>query len=108
MPLTSLLVINPNSSQSITDGLRDSLDPITPPGTRLSYFTAPPHAPAAISDVITANQTATACYEVLVESKAVVAYDGFLVSCCASFLSLSADIRFLTEVLPWNQSQTIH
>ncbi|THH04726.1 hypothetical protein EW145_g5310 [Phellinidium pouzarii] len=81
MSVVHLLVINPNSSKSITDGLQESLDPCTPPNTRLSYFTAPSHAPAAISDVITANQTATVCYEALVQTKAIDEYDGFLVCC---------------------------
>ena len=77
-----LLVINPNSSQSITDGLKESLDPLTPPKTRLSYFTAPSHAPAAISNIITANQTATYCYEELLKTKAIEEFDGFLIRCC--------------------------
>ena len=80
MAVLNLLVINPNSSQSITDGLKESLEPVAPPGIQLSFFTAPPHAPPAINDIITANQTATACYEALVESKAFEKYDGFLVT----------------------------
>ncbi|KAI5124352.1 hypothetical protein M0805_008959 [Coniferiporia weirii] len=101
MTTVRLLVINPNSSKSITDGLQESLNPLTPPGTQLSYFTAPPHAPAAISNIITANQTATYCYESLVQGKAIDEYDGFLV-CCFSDHPL---IHMLREHLASMQSK---
>lgn len=83
-----LLVINPNSSESITKGLQASLEPFTPPGVRLSYFTAPSHAPKAIINAVTAIQTAAFCYEALLESGALSKYDGFLVCCCKCVLNI--------------------
>jgi Asp/Glu/hydantoin racemase len=109
MSVMQLLVINPNSSKSITDGLKESLDAITPPETQLLYFTAPAHAPKAISNVITANQTATACYEALVKSGAIQKYDGFLVSCCKSFFVRTKSSKILTQnVLPVSDHPLVH
>ncbi|KAL5529285.1 hypothetical protein ACEPAG_5270 [Sanghuangporus baumii] len=88
----NLLIINPNSSKSVTDGLRTSLDPFAPPGTCLSYFTAPSPAPTAISDTITANLTATYCYQDLIDRNAFEQYDGFLV-CCFSDHPLTHMLR---------------
>lgn len=89
MAEVNLLVINPNSSESITNGLQASLGPLTPPGARLSYFTAPPHAPKAIINTVTAIQTAAFCYEALLESGALSKYDGFLICCCKCALKMN-------------------
>ncbi|UZJ52266.1 hypothetical protein CBS101457_001586 [Exobasidium rhododendri] len=55
--MTNILVINPNSSESITEGLRTSLDLIKPAGATLTYFTGskafqcPPSINGALSSV---------------------------------------------------------
>ena len=53
----SLLVINPNSSKSVTNGLSDTLVP--PPGADLAFYTAPAHAPPSINDATTAALTSS-------------------------------------------------
>ncbi|KAL5511714.1 DCG1 [Sanghuangporus vaninii] len=87
-----LLVINPNSSNSVTEGLLASLNPFAPLETHLSFFTAPSHAPSAISDTTTANLTATYCYQDLIDRDAFEQYDGFLV-CCFSDHPLTHMLR---------------
>lgn len=81
---TRLLVINPNSTESITDGLRDALEPYRPADVHLDYFTGPSHAPTGIRDFRTGVQTAAICFDELEKSGALRRYDGFLVCCCAS------------------------
>ncbi|ETW79773.1 hypothetical protein HETIRDRAFT_49067 [Heterobasidion irregulare TC 32-1] len=90
----SILVINPNSSESVTSGLRDTLSP--PPDTTLTFYTAPSHAPPSINDLTTANLTATACFEDILAKGLVELYDGFLV-CCFSDHPL---IHMLRETTP--------
>ncbi|GAA5832369.1 hypothetical protein JCM3766R1_002398 [Sporobolomyces carnicolor] len=87
-----LLIINPNSTSDITDGIADSLNPHCPPNVELTYFTAPSHAPTAIRDYVTGIQTATACFEELVKTQAFDKFDGFLV-CCFSDHPLQHMIR---------------
>lgn len=79
---TSILVINPNSSQSVTDGLAKALGPIAPPETSLTFYTAPSVAPPSINDVITANLSASACFADIKMKSMLDKYDGFLVCCC--------------------------
>lgn len=78
----SLLIINPNSSKSITDGLNLALTPLTPPGTELTFYTAPNNAPSAISDLTTGIQSANACYDDIITQDLISRHDGFLVCCC--------------------------
>ena len=78
----SLLIINPNSSKSITDGLNFALTPLTPPATKLTFYTAPNTAPSAISDLTTGIQSASACYDDIITQDLVSRHDGFLVCCC--------------------------
>jgi len=80
----SILVINPNSTEAITDGLRASLMPIQPVGLELAFFTAPAPAPTGISNFVTAIQTAHICFEALLKAGELDQHDGFLVCCCAS------------------------
>jgi Asp/Glu/hydantoin racemase len=77
---TNLLVINPNSSQSITAGLREVLEP--PPGVALKFYTAPNTAPDSIMDITTGVQSAAACFEDMKSQNMLENYDGFLVCCC--------------------------
>ena len=79
----ALLVINPNSTASVTDGLRAILPP--PPGATLEFYTAPRNAPPAISDATTGVLSAAACFTDLTANGALDKYDGFLVCCCASY-----------------------
>ena len=80
----SLLIINPNTTQSMTDGLKASLDPLTPPGATLTYWTAPEEygAPPMITDIGTGVASADACIRALKEQRYIEKYDGFLVCCC--------------------------
>ncbi|GAA5924335.1 Dcg1p [Sporobolomyces koalae] len=87
-----LLIINPNSTEDITVGIADALNPRCPPGCQLEYFTGPAHAPTAIRDYVTGIQTATACFDELVNTSAFERYDGFLV-CCFSDHPLQHMIR---------------
>ena len=85
MPKNALvLVINPNSSESITEGLRAALSSICPDWLDIEYYTAPKHAPEAIVDYTTMVTTATYCYDDLKQRGALDTYDGFLVCCCKS------------------------
>lgn len=88
-----LLLINPNSSASITAALRRGLA-----GRRaddrveLEYFTGPPDAPRGISDAETARRSSECAWRELVGDeepagpgglgKGLVGFDGFLVCCC--------------------------
>ncbi|GAA5957358.1 hypothetical protein JCM3765_000435 [Sporobolomyces pararoseus] len=87
-----LLIINPNSTQDITDGIADSLNPHCPPNAELTYFTAPSHAPTAIRDYVTGIQTAAACFDEMLKNGAFEKFDGFLV-CCFSDHPLQHMIR---------------
>jgi Asp/Glu/hydantoin racemase len=79
----SILVINPNSSQVITDGLEKALSPNAPPGVSLSFFTAPPDGPPSINDVVTSILSAAASFRGLAdpERSLIDKHDAFLVSC---------------------------
>ncbi|GAA6008722.1 hypothetical protein JCM11491_003411 [Sporobolomyces phaffii] len=87
-----ILIINPNSTKDITDGIADALNPRCPPNATLAYFTAPSHAPTAIRDYVTGIQTASACFDELVKVRAFDEFDGFLV-CCFSDHPLQHMIR---------------
>ncbi|KAG8928888.1 hypothetical protein FRC02_006259 [Tulasnella sp. 418] len=75
--IISILVINPNSSQSVTDILESSIP--APPGTSLSFFTGPSEAPSAINDEETAQQSLKACLPLLLNTQHT--YDAYLVAC---------------------------
>ncbi|TFK40043.1 Asp/Glu/hydantoin racemase [Crucibulum laeve] len=81
MASTSLLIINPNSTQSVTEGLKEALGPITPPGTTLTFYTAPSNAPPSINDATTGVLTAAACIEDIEAKGLINQFDGFLVCC---------------------------
>ncbi|KAJ7630702.1 Asp/Glu/hydantoin racemase [Roridomyces roridus] len=76
---TSILVINPNSTQSVTDGLIEVIR--SPPGTKLAFYTGPPDAPPSIDDAATSTLSSTACMRDIRERGMLDQYDGFLVSC---------------------------
>ncbi|KAK0435206.1 Asp/Glu/hydantoin racemase [Armillaria borealis] len=93
MAPASILVINPNSSQLITDGLAETL--VAPPEAKLTFYTAPSHAPPSINDIVTANLTATACFQDILEKQLLEKHDGFLV-CCFSDHPLAHMLREVT------------
>lgn len=94
--VTSLLIINPNSSKSITDGLIDALTPLTPLGTKLVFYTAPNTAPSAITDSTTGIQSANSCYNDIITQDLINRHDGFLV-CCFSDHPLTHMLREKTS-----------
>ncbi|QWU89365.1 hypothetical protein CA3LBN_003688 [Candidozyma haemuli] len=77
--MPSLLVINPNSSVSVSDNLRLTITP--PPGTNLEFYTAPPNAPKEISGTETSIQSEEAALPDILEKRLLDSYDGFLVAC---------------------------
>ncbi|PPQ69016.1 hypothetical protein CVT24_000091 [Panaeolus cyanescens] len=85
-----ILIINPNSSASVTSGLKDILVP--PPATYLNFYTAPIIAPAQIMDLTTGIQTASICFDDLKKKGLIDQYDAFLV-CCFSDHPLTHILR---------------
>ncbi|TFK97373.1 Asp/Glu/hydantoin racemase [Pterulicium gracile] len=79
-PLT-LLVINPNSTVAITDGLRTSLQPLCPPDCTLEFITGPPDAPKGISNRTEGVESALKTWEVIKRDGWLEKADGFLVCC---------------------------
>ena len=78
-----ILVINPNSSASITAALRGVLQPTCPPDIELTYFN-PLTGPPGIKDPETASQSCSACLEELTGPAApldLLQYDGAVVAC---------------------------
>jgi len=75
----SILVINPNSTVSITDSLKNMLESLVPADTVLSFFTGPPSAPRSINDNESASQSADACLPALVPL--LPHHAGFVIAC---------------------------
>ncbi|KAF8150607.1 Asp/Glu/hydantoin racemase [Crassisporium funariophilum] len=86
----TLLVINPNSSQSVTAGLQEVL--VAPPGATLEFYTPPNNAPPSINDITTGVLSGAACYADLVDKNLIDKHDGFLV-CCFSDHPLTHMLR---------------
>ncbi|PVG02462.1 hypothetical protein CPB86DRAFT_580306 [Serendipita vermifera] len=59
-----ILVVNPNSSQSITDAIASSLNDV---GNSLEFMTGPSSSPASINDEEDALQSAQACLPIILE-----------------------------------------
>ena len=78
--IITLLVINPNSSQSVTDGLKSVLQP--PPSVILEFYTAPSNAPDSIMDLTTGVLSGAVCFEHMKSKELLDRYDGYLVCCC--------------------------
>ncbi|PWN31658.1 uncharacterized protein FA14DRAFT_91691 [Meira miltonrushii] len=105
---TRILIYNPNSSKSITDGLKSILDPIKDAGIELEYRSGPSSAPESINDAPTSIQSAQAGYEYLVgggDAKGAAAslasqFSAILV-CCFSDHPL---VNMLRHTLPANVS----
>lgn len=103
---TRILIYNPNSSKSITDGLQSILDPIKDSGIELDFQSGPTGtAPESINDVPTSIQSAQAGYEFLVnggDGKGSIEkqYKAILI-CCFSDHPL---VNMLRHILPANVS----
>ncbi|RYP79550.1 hypothetical protein DL769_002914 [Monosporascus sp. CRB-8-3] len=86
---TRILVLNPNSSQSMTDGMRAAIndpDVDLPYSTEIHAYTAPPAAPASINDAADIARSTEVVLADLqsedrVPSERPSAYDGILVAC---------------------------
>jgi len=75
----SILIINPNSSHSMTAALEPLLADLTHPRLTLSFHTAPPSAPPSINDAATSTLSASATLPSLLPLLAT--HDAFLVAC---------------------------
>ncbi|KAK9322231.1 Asp/Glu/hydantoin racemase [Lipomyces orientalis] len=75
--MPSVLVINPNSSSSVSDTLEEVLVP--PAEFSYDYFTGPPGGPLQIDSVTTEITSAANCLPAIVPL--LDKYDGFLVAC---------------------------
>jgi len=86
-----LLLINPNSSQVVTDGIKASFEKYILPSSisvSLSYFTCPPSGPPSIDDHVTSVLSASLCFLELLHL--LEEYDGFLVWYVRLILLVSA------------------
>ncbi|KAI1081535.1 hydantoin racemase [Whalleya microplaca] len=76
--ITKILVLNPNSSQSMTDGMKAVIDTIDLSySTEVHTYTAPPSAPASINDGTDIEQSFNAVRMNFDDE----GYDGIVVAC---------------------------
>ncbi|OCH92051.1 hypothetical protein OBBRIDRAFT_791683 [Obba rivulosa] len=76
---TSILIINPNSTRSMTAALAPLLADLTHPGLALHFHTGPPDAPPSINDAETSAASAAATLPSVLPLLA--AHDAVLVAC---------------------------
>jgi Asp/Glu/hydantoin racemase len=89
-----ILVINPNSSSSITKSLESILEPFKPAGVHLEYMTGPSECPPSINDAPTSIQSAHHVFLSLQARFAQsISVDAILI-CCFSDHPLVAMIRY--------------
>ncbi|WRT69219.1 uncharacterized protein IL334_006203 [Kwoniella shivajii] len=99
-PSFNLLIINPNSSSSITAALSASLSPHCPPNVTLTFFN-PSTGPKGISDPITAEQSTQACLSELTgpdPTHPIDKYDGVLVCCFSDHPLIWRLKEYITEI----------
>ena len=80
----SVLVINPNSSDSMTEGLRPILSDLLHPTLTLDYHTGPETAPPSVNDLTTTVLSAAhtfAAMQPIIHPDIPLGYDGYLVAC---------------------------
>ncbi len=81
----SILIINPNSSESMTRGLEPILADLVHPGLTLHYHTGPEHAPPSVNDhttsVLSAAHTFASLLPLLQDNTEHVQHDAYLVAC---------------------------
>ncbi|KAH7326781.1 Asp/Glu/hydantoin racemase [Rhizoctonia solani] len=79
---SKILVINPNSSQSMTESLVEMFQTSPPPThVTLSFFTGPPECPKSIDDEKGCHASAAACLPLLLPGVHAREYDAYLVAC---------------------------
>ncbi|KAF9244518.1 Asp/Glu/hydantoin racemase [Melanogaster broomeanus] len=82
MPATKVLIINPNSTSEMTDGLRQA--PVPQPDIEYHFFTNP-DGPPSIDDEDTCHASAESCMKALLDDQAngvdLTQYGGFVVAC---------------------------
>ncbi|CAE6474098.1 unnamed protein product [Rhizoctonia solani] len=77
-----ILVINPNSSQSMTESLVKMFQTSPPPAhVTLSFFTGPTECPKSIDDEKGCHASAAACLSLLLPGVHAHEYDAYLVAC---------------------------
>ncbi|KAF1921618.1 hydantoin racemase-like protein [Ampelomyces quisqualis] len=76
--MRSILIINPNSTESMTNGLRPLVDALQFKDTAYEYFTAP-SGPKSINNESDAADSATHCLPALQQTLS--RHDAFLVAC---------------------------
>lgn len=76
--MISILLINPNSSASVTDCIARSSQ-TSRSDVQITMFQAPANAPKTIDNFVTSVLSAAACFPILHDQ--VAAYDGFIVAC---------------------------
>lgn len=74
----NILVINPNSSQKVSDNLKDIL--VAPPLTKFEFYTAPSHGPEEITPDLSTISGEIALEDIL-QRDLISKYDGFLICC---------------------------
>lgn len=92
MSETKLLIVNPNSSASITSALARVLRPHIPPCTSTTFFN-PASGPRGISDATTALESTEACMNEMTGPNArldIAAYHGVLICCFSEHPLISA------------------
>ncbi|KAI1747813.1 hydantoin racemase [Xylaria castorea] len=76
---TKILLLNPNSSSSMTDGMRTVIDDVNlPHSTEVYTYTAPPESPASIND---GNDIQNSTAAVLADFNTADEYDGIVIAC---------------------------
>ncbi|KAI1490235.1 hydantoin racemase [Biscogniauxia mediterranea] len=83
---TKILILNPNSSQAMTDGLRPAINDVDLPySTEIHTYTAPPRSPASINDGEDIQASTAAVLADLTndddDDGRLASYDGILVAC---------------------------
>lgn len=76
---SKILIVNPNSSESVTGNLKNIL--LAPPQIEFEFYTAPSLAPKEISGTETSIQSEKIVIEDLSKREDLNSYDGFLICC---------------------------
>lgn len=77
--MTRILILNPNSSSSVTSNLKEILT--APPNVEFGFYTGPSGSPREIVDVPTSIESEQACLKDILDRNLLNAYDAVLVCC---------------------------
>ncbi|GJE98168.1 Asp/Glu/hydantoin racemase [Phanerochaete sordida] len=80
----SILVINPNSTASMTDALKPLLHDLLHPGLHIDFYTAPATAPKSINDEATSDASTRETLPDLLDFVKDKGYAAYLVACYSS------------------------